>query len=355
MSVYKEADGLKYIMELRSRKRLKNQFPSIQKDWIRKFTDIELYLNENHHKYVNLGAAASGSGILTDHGVDHVQMVMNKAWEILCEDRQTTLTGYEIFLLLIAIHFHDLGNIYGRDEHEKKICDVMAEMGERLPLDTVEQTYVTQIAMAHGGYADALKLDKDTVRDLASSQPCNGVLIRPALLATILRFADELSDDCSRALNLSIPLENEIYHAYSKSLEPLYFKGETISFHYRVPYEQTQIKLHKGTEEVYLYDEIRSRLTKCMQELEYCRKFADGFIRITTINVTIDIMKKDKPFAVAATDSFRLRLLGYPQSGQYTLDNFIEKSVADEFTSADNAAPKYSTGEELKRAMDGEV
>ena len=106
-------------------------------------------MNKHQHLYVNLGAAIEGDGLLTDHGIDHVRSVIAHAKDVLVNPMQ--LTGYEIYLLLISIHFHDVGNIQGREQHEEKIAEIIEGMGEILPLDTAEKGFVTSIATAHGG------------------------------------------------------------------------------------------------------------------------------------------------------------------------------------------------------------
>jgi hypothetical protein len=87
-----------------------------------------------------------------------------------------------------------------------------------------------------------------------------------------------------------------------------------------------------------------------MRELEYSRKYADGFIAITTYNVIIEAMKKDQPLSVVARDSFRLRLLGYPSEHVFKLESFIENSSDADMASANNM-PKYSSGEEFMNVV----
>lgn len=348
MSIYNKNDGLKYVMEQRWEDKQNDQFPNSNEEYIEKFRQIEDYLNQKYHPDVNLGAAISGDGLLTDHGVAHIKMVMEKANSILGA-KVDELKGYEIFLLLVAIHFHDLGNITGRQDHEKKILDVMNDMKDVLPLDIPEQEIVSSIATAHGGFVDKTSCDKDTLKPIQRETFCNGISVRPLLLASILRFADELSDDFSRSRSkVEIPDENKIYHEYSKSLEPLGFNGNTIVFIYRIPYSMVKVKLKKGDKEIYLYDEIMNRLSKCLRELEYCRKYADGFIGITTMSVTIKISDPNNPIKVCDSDSFRVSLSGYPDERTFKLENYI----VDNDCLDNRKRLKYSDGEALKKAIE---
>ena len=142
MGTYKEVDGLRYTMEQLQNSGEKDQFPTGKGDLVASFKYIEDYMNQNCHPNTTLGAALHGDGLLTDHGVEHVKMVIQNAGKLVGDMQYKRLNGYEIYLLLLAIHFHDVGNVCGRQEHEKKIDDIITALGDRLPLDTPEKVKV---------------------------------------------------------------------------------------------------------------------------------------------------------------------------------------------------------------------
>lgn len=357
MAHYQEQDGLKYYFEQRFEKRdcvegeVKEiiEFPTNAEDLVENYINLERVLNKDWHKDTNLGAAVSGDGLLTDHGVGHINDVMAHAAMILGKNIKK-MYGYEIYLLMLAIHFHDLGNIEGREDHEEKILEIMQKMGEALPLDLVEKQFIAAIASAHGGYADG---DKDTIYYINMGDSCNGVKARPRLLAAILRFADELSDDFNRVnyKGIAVPDGNRVYHEYSKCLEPVRIEGETVSFHYRIPYELTQNKVGKGNKKVFLYDEILERLAKTMRELEYCRIYANGFIKITTLNVTIDVMEKNNLLKCKENIGFRLTIKGYPNEKERKIYSYMDYSITDSGRKPGDDEMKYRNGTALKNAM----
>lgn len=326
------------------------EFPTGKNNLVEKYFYLENMLNENWHKDTNLGAAIKGDGLLTDHGVGHITDVMAHA-SMLLADNIKKLYGYEIYLLLLAIHFHDLGNIDGREDHETYLEDIMLKMGDSLPLDITEQNFVIAIATAHGGYVNG---DKDTIHYVNVDDTCNGVKVRAKLLAAILRLADEFSDDFNRSnyKGIVIPTENEAYHEYSKSLAPVGIDKETVSFHFRIPYELTQRKIGKGDKKVFLYDEVLTRLAKTMRELEYCRSYADSFIQVTTLNVKIDILKPENRLKVKDTITFRLRLQGYPSSKEKSIMSYLD--ISEEQAVGNKREIKYSNGSVLRKAMKGE-
>ena len=80
------------------------------------------------HPDVTKGAIAADGGFLTDHGPEHIRKVIARAGEML-DGTSCTLTVYEAYLLLMAIHFHDVGNAFGRKKHEEAARRVMDWVG----------------------------------------------------------------------------------------------------------------------------------------------------------------------------------------------------------------------------------
>lgn len=320
--IYSQTDGLKYIMEQKEIERLSDQFPSNVPNGADSFSkiffDIEKMMNRNVHINVTLGAAGAGNGILNDHGAGHIAMVEERAYKILGE-RAKQLSGYEIFILLLSIHFHDVGNVLGRDAHEEKIEEIFITLKGQIPLDYPIMRLVRDIAMSHGGKVDG---DKDTISRVQELVHLDGLPIRAAVLASVLRYADEIADDKNRASTFllevgSIPPANKVFHEYSKALEPAVIIEDTLKLQYSISHKQATEKTTKNNEEVYLYDEILLRIQKCLCELEYCRKYSQGFIHISCIAVDICVYN-DEGMKEIYRESFKLRLSGYPNMEDYS-------------------------------------
>lgn len=345
MRFFDKLDGLKYYLEQREFDRQPNQFPSMGINYTRTYKEIEDYMNSSIHSYVGIGAANSGNGVLTDHGVKHIITVIARATKLI-ENNIEEFVGYEIFILLLAIHFHDVGNVSGRDEHEQKIFDIMDKLSVSQKLDYPERRNIINIAMAHGGYVDGD--NKDTISSLPDVDYVNGVKIRPSLLAAILRFSDEIADDKTRTtidmINIGvIPQENLIYHLYSLSLQPPIIEGDTIKLEYIITYENAVRKFKKGDDENFLYDEILNRLKKCLCELEYCRKYSQGYIKIIALSVSIEIID-DKQKRCLDKSQFKLRLAGYPNMDTYNLKQLCVDGNL-----------KHSDGEQLKQKLEEKI
>ena len=311
-----EETGLVRFLSESSRNDL--SFHQAEIDYYRRFQRLDAYLNEKVHPSVNQGAAAKGDGWLTDHGTGHITTVIRRASTLVTDGESVFLTPYEVFILLAAIHFHDVGNIFGRDKHKEEIVTLMQKLDESLiGSDGVEKRMILDIAMAHGGYADTDGDDKDTISRLSWENFSGGSEPRVQLLAAVLRFADELADDCTRTnrflIDSRLVRESEAYHIYADRLRKVTIRPEDrkVSLLFELDATHATMKYRKGRRKVYLYDEIVERSLKMHREHVYCLRFMQPYVRIDTIDVSI-IITTNNYMKVLETIKYSLIQRGYP-------------------------------------------
>jgi len=304
-----------------------SSFPEHDVDYYDRFTRIDAYLNKEIHPTINQGAAASDGGWLTDHGPGHIVTVIRRACDMLFDSASDdcVLTPYECYVLLLAIHFHDVGNVFGRDEHEKKITEVMVRIGSNiLGDDSPQKRLVRDIAMAHGGYVNG---DSNTIGQLSYEWRVDTTTPRAHVLAGILRFADELADDCTRTKRFLIDQSgvsellagSEIYHHYAdrlRKVEPSRREGSIkLRFELDVEKDNNLIakKCQKGSEKKYLLDEIFDRALKMHCEHVYCTKYMQPLVYFNRIDVEIHICSQ-KYMDVLNTIRFSMQDSAYPKA-----------------------------------------
>lgn len=240
--------------------------------------------------------------LLNDHGPKHIETVIQRATQLL-NTKLIEFNAREIFILLNAIQLHDIGNFYGRLNHEKGIKQVFKEGLPKVAFDNIESNYIVSVAQAHGGYiidSDGTK-DKNTIGGMKAHVTSDGYEVRQRLLASLLRFADEIADDKYRAaINLlkekKLPKGSEVFHAYSHCLDTVLVKHDikTVELHFKVPKNFATRKFGKinknynTIDEVYLVDEIYNRAIKMHEERVYCSKFWKHMIDLEKIWVQIE-------------------------------------------------------------------
>jgi len=228
---------------------------------------------------------------LTNHGPEHIDYVVQKATRLLAVS-ECSLTPYEAYLLLAAINIHDAGLVHGRAEHEASCVKIMEELGGSVVDNEREKRTICRIAAAHSGRING---NKDTISRLQEKHVFLDQTARKQLLAAILRLADELADDRTRASryeleNEGIPKASEVHHAYSDSLYAVEIGPRDVVLSYEMSRERAVRKWGKAASEVYLVDEIYERTLKMHLERLYCLRFLrqHGF-NLDRIKATIQV------------------------------------------------------------------
>lgn len=285
-----------------------------------KYNSITDKLNSWVHPYVNQGSMLTDGGFLTDHGPEHIKTVIKRATQLVASMKPDDgLNPFEVYVLLMAIHVHDVGNILSRNGHEVNSTIVIDHLKDTLvKYDRIEWSAIYDIASAHGGG------EKDKISKLPESpEPIHNIEVRFQLLAAILKFADELAEDSSRAARYLVELEkvpelSMIYHEYALSLHSIkistkdrlvnmYFDIEEDKLHilYKKKMkksptsESKRIGLFKrfskddsSSESIkheYLINEIYLRTLKTHFERLYCMRFLRPYINIDRIRVFIRV------------------------------------------------------------------
>lgn len=260
------------------------------------------------------------SGYLTAHGADHIRTVLARAQDLVTGAfGNLVLQPYELHLMVMAVLFHDLGNAAGREGHERKHAEIMGRLGLIAGTESVERRTIRQIAAAHGG---SRLNNKDTLSTLDRRTTILHQQIRPRVIAAIVRFADELADDFSRAsafLNfettgMGVPQESEVYHQYAKSLHSVTIDRRDRYVLLRFAFHESLARalLGKGAGKVYLFDEIHERTLKVHRERIYCARFWEAQVPLEAIRVEIEVDQDDSSLDPLIKTTYTLSESGYP-------------------------------------------
>lgn len=299
------------------------------------------------HKQVTAGANLVNRELfLNDHGPDHIETVIDRA-TCLIKDSKCELNAKEVYFLLVAIQIHDLGNLLGRYEHEQNALEVTSDLINLVGEDSIERKIIKDIAEAHGGKIKYTN-DKDKIVKLNQLNHTLGVEIRSQLLASILRFSDELADDKTRCdkdllINNKLPKGSEIFHAYAHCLDSVLVKHDNcqVELKFKIPQSFAERKFGKWDDkkkivlEEYLLDEIYERALKMHFERIYTMRFMREFIKIESILVLIDFYN-EQSLEVFDPISIELKETGYPTSSSNIFELcpnliFMGKKIDGEF------------------------
>ena len=291
-------------------------------DWKSQYDVLRQHI-EGVHRDVTAGAVIANGGLLTDHGPEHIETVISRA-SALTRAENCELSSYEVFLLLAAIHLHDVGNIHGRKGHQYSAQDVVNWLGPALSKDAIERRTIMQVAAAHT--AGALP-DKDTIGKLWRKTHILNNEVRPRFLAAILRFADELADDRRRASRYlmetgQLPEGAEVYHGLSHALHSVAIDHESreVVLHFDIPKVDAVRQMSKNGSHIYLLDEILERSKKLHLERMYAMYFVREWIQLEKIRVSVEVY--DDGLEPIERIGYKLEERGYPSEpveGVYAL------------------------------------
>lgn len=243
-----------------------------------KLTSIDAKFRAGPLKFVDQLANANDGEFYTIHGPTHIEMVLRRCHELAMRSKaKSALSGYEAFLLCIAVYVHDSAMLYSRKDHAFNLQTVLLEIcgKDNLILSEEEKRKVILIARAHT--ADRTG-DRDTISTLPPSEPCGGRKVRTQLLAAILRMADQLSDDRSRSAigkvpEASIPPRALIFHKFIGCIDSIMcdFADATVEVHLR--FNASDLTKKFSGADLYLWDFLVPEIMKWFREFFYCSRF----------------------------------------------------------------------------------
>jgi len=304
-------------------------------------------LREGPYKELQASASAKDGCFYTHHGMSHVEEVIEYAGYLVGLKEKSDfnfarkiLRPYEAYILLVSILLHDAGMIGGREDHEARAKEIILSLGSASGEDNIEKTRIATIAKAHSGKKDGIETDAIGDMNLGEEVQYLGCSYRPRMIAALVRFADEICETKKRAASYSlntgkIPRGNEVYHVYansiSSSMPDLGSKSLRIKFEVLDKYLFS--KLGKGSQDVFLIDEIRKRLEKINRERMYCNRYLPLQSRIEKIVADLHII--DENYEYRGNHSYIVEDRGYPPESVAIVD------VYPEFTS-DQFQAKYT-------------
>ncbi len=279
----------------------------------------------------------------TDHGIDHVANVLDNAGLLLdIENNKDSISGMEMYSLILAILFHDAGNIYGRDDHQRKISDIYDYCRAVAHCDLGEKMMVMKTTEAHCG--KAADGSNDTLKEL---NPDNVIVcgkpVRLRYIAAILRFADELAEGPIRT---SLYMQKKyfykrnsmIFHNYANTIrvdiDPRNYRI-ALTYHIVVKTNRKGELSNAETNKIeILFAYLYRRINKLNQERKYAKHYCDLLSSFKAVTINFNFWIRGKVYALGLPSPFTLTDLVVPgddekqlheYSDVYRFDNIIAK------------------------------
>jgi hypothetical protein len=210
------------------------------------------------------------------------------------------LNCMDYFILLTSIIWHDVGMVSKRTGHAKEALVFIDKVRELCLYDQTIHRVITEIIQAHSGTNGF-----DTPGLNQECSPCSKhtCTIYPKAIASVLRFADEVSENRTRIsipLLKSVPADKRIYWEYANAItaakvEPtrnriliiVEMQREDALQEHKCPDEFSKYAHADG--KISLIEFFICRLEKMNNERIYCFPYLTRYALITQIEVQLKV------------------------------------------------------------------
>jgi len=238
----------------------------------------------------------------TDHGQKHVDSVIHTAGQLLSAFPESALSCLDLYILLTATIWHDVGIVCGRAGHAREVQQFIDKVREFCFLDPALYRLVCQVVRAHSGREGWSSLQSSEPVTACTHKTCT---VYPQSIAALLRFADDASETRTRIsppLLESVPIQQRIYWAYAHSItaskpepEParkrllLAIELQRAAATERFPCPRDYLVRADKSKRISLIEYLVCRLERMNNERAYCFPYLTRYADIRTIEVRIQV------------------------------------------------------------------
>ena len=236
-----------------------------------------------------------------DHGPNHINRVKKYLNELVKGEPLKKLSNIELFVLLCALHFHDIGMMRGRKNHPTYSKEMLHEHSYNFALEEFERRFIGLVVECHG----STKKIENVFTGYSREEPIGGETLRPRYLAALLRLADELDEDHRRAksrifINSNIPESSIIFWLINLRIQAVKIDKASQKIAVTVNYWNKDLDLYYSygkDKKVNVLAGIYFKMQKLNDELLYCMRFMEDGINLREVEITFrneDTKKRQK-------------------------------------------------------------
>lgn len=284
-----------------------------------------------------LPAVSSAQPYINDHSRGHLERVLFHIESLLQRNFPqprsvvgaipdgSHITWPDVLILLNSLVWHDVGNIYGRQEHGERVRECLEKVSGLL-YDEHLKDLVVQVAEAHSGEG---KIGQ-SIPDSCAVGAFLGDDIHPQFLAAILRFADEIDEDYRRAAPhewdqmLQVPEASRRYWYFSRANRSVSVKlrpeprdlAYWVDIDSHIPRSEFDVQLPAGSDRVPALVEYFRRLLKIERERRYCSAYmrtAYYHPGVTGLHIRLNARERGQPTSAAQVYEFEISELSTPK------------------------------------------
>jgi hypothetical protein len=216
----------------------------------------------------------------TYHDGSHVIDVLENIY-LLLDDKTNAVTSETLYFLCLSALFHDVGLVYDRDEHQRKIGEIYnsSHGNNNLHVFGNEKIIISKSVEAHSG--KTVHNNNDTLEYLGELSGYSE-MINIKDIAAMLKFADELAEGGQRTSDYFLdkgmyPKNNIIFHRYSQAYSSVISpKDNRLAITYNVTFylnDFNDLIIDPEIKLIDFLDFVYKRIIKLDDERKYCKYY----------------------------------------------------------------------------------
>jgi len=197
-----------------------------RENYFTRFSALKQHLLNNVYPQVMSGFPGGN-----DHGPAHIVRVLEYLGQLIGEDMLSVLDPYELFIAMMAILWHDVGILQGRDQHART-SESLLNVDSNDYLFNDEDRELTRIAVA--SHSSSIDIE-EKCSGFLEEQTVRGRKIRIRMVSALVRLADEMDEDVRRA---------------EPSVAKLFERSKESDFHWKFNQRISGIQPHPNRKEI---------------------------------------------------------------------------------------------------------
>jgi len=227
-----------------------------------------------------------------DHGPQHISRVLEKLDSLLGEKpiEQGLINVYELFLAMMSILYHDVGILQERKTHPLISGELLNLETNEYIFDEYDREIIYAAIVSHSSQKD---IEVECSR-FSHVELIGAFMVRPRVIAALVRLADELDEDYRRAdpvvaQRIKIPEESNFFWLFCQHIQGIRPNLRSHEIHINVKIESKDIGrkvLIDGQSKLFL-KAFAEKLAKINSERVKVNSFLPENLQYNSIRVSV--------------------------------------------------------------------
>lgn len=270
-----------------------------------KYQVVKDYVFGNHYNYWGLGFPGGN-----DHGKPHIERVLEHLNNLLGMDSLTVLDSindYELYLVMMAILFHDIGIVKQRENHAQISKSIFENSGNSYILNDLDKEIIAVAVVCH---SSSKNIEQECM-SFSSEETIGNQRVRPRLVAALVRLADEIDEDSRRTPvavqhDANIPSTSEFFWRFGQRIAGVQANKTRKEIIFNIQFKQEDIShsVMLGNEQKPFVPAFIEKISKINKERAHVSQFLLDTLKYESLVLKVRPLANHPTWQVPRTFTF---------------------------------------------------